>query len=179
MEVLALQGAPTCRGRQRPGQHALRQRRHNILDGTGGADNMAGGAGNDVYFVDDAGDFATENANEGNDMVFSNCPSAIVGKRGDTGAARHCRPAGAGNSLANTLYGNAGNNILDGDAGADTIFGGAGNDVSSSTMAAMVLPRTPMKAMTGLFERPYAIGGERGNAGAPRHCPPAEPATAW
>ena len=34
-----------------------------------------------------------------------------------------------GNSDANTLTGNAGNNLLDGDAGADTMLGGAGNDV--------------------------------------------------
>ncbi len=32
---------------------------------------MFGGAGNDVYFVDDAGDQAIENANEGTDTVFS------------------------------------------------------------------------------------------------------------
>jgi Ca2+-binding RTX toxin-like protein len=34
-----------------------------------------------------------------------------------------------GNSLVNTITGNAGSNILDGDIGADTMIGGAGNDV--------------------------------------------------
>ena len=31
---------------------------------------MLGGAGNDVYFVDDAGDLVFENFNEGTDAVF-------------------------------------------------------------------------------------------------------------
>ena len=43
-----------------------------------------------------------------------------------TGHRQHQRaPAIA---LANTLTGNAGNNMLDGGAGTDTMIGGAGND---------------------------------------------------
>ena len=36
---------------------------------------------------------------------------------------------GYGNSDANVLFGNAGNNILNGEGGADAMFGGAGNDI--------------------------------------------------
>ena len=32
---------------------------------------MYGGAGNDVYFVDNAGDVVIENVNEGNDTVYA------------------------------------------------------------------------------------------------------------
>ena len=43
----------------------------NLLDGLGGADVMAGGLGNDVYFVDDPGDRVIENPGEGTDAIFS------------------------------------------------------------------------------------------------------------
>ncbi len=43
----------------------------NILDGVTGADLMRGGAGNDTYYVDNAGDVVSERAGEGRDMVQS------------------------------------------------------------------------------------------------------------
>ena len=41
------------------------------------------------------------------------------GKRGQPGPARSADLQGYGNSLSNAIYGNSGNNILDGGAGAD------------------------------------------------------------
>ena len=43
----------------------------NILDGVTGADTMIGGQGNDIYYVDNAGDVVTELAGEGIDTVQS------------------------------------------------------------------------------------------------------------
>ena len=102
---------------------------NNILDGDAGADTMFGGAGNDVYYVDNAGDLATENANEGNDAVFSTAHLRLAANVETLVLQGTAHLQGAGNSLVNMLYGNAGNNILDGDAGADAMFGGAGNDL--------------------------------------------------
>ena len=48
------------RHRQRPRQRHHRQQRRQHLDGGGGADTMVGGAGNDTYVVDNAGDVVTE-----------------------------------------------------------------------------------------------------------------------
>src|SRR5690606_9497695 len=43
----------------------------NILDGVTGADTMIGGAGNDTYYVDDAGDVVIELAGDGVDVIQS------------------------------------------------------------------------------------------------------------
>jgi len=90
---------------------------------------MVGGAGNDVYFVDNAGDLAIENANEGTDTVFSTAHFRLSANVENLALQGGADLQAGGNSLNNALQGNAGNNILDGDAGADVMFGGAGNDV--------------------------------------------------
>jgi Ca2+-binding RTX toxin-like protein len=90
---------------------------------------MFGGAGDDVYFVDNAGDVVVENANEGNDVVFSTAHFQLSANVEMLVLQGTADLQGYGNSQANELHGNAGNNLLDGRAGADTMFGGAGNDV--------------------------------------------------
>ena len=101
---------------------------NNLLDGDAGADSMYGGAGNDSYIVDNTGDQAIENANEGTDTVFASVSfmlGADVENLNLTGAGN---TSGTGNGLANTIAGNSGNNTLDGGAGADSMYGGLGND---------------------------------------------------
>jgi trimeric autotransporter adhesin len=102
---------------------------NNILDGDAGVDAMIGGAGNDVYFVDNGGDGVIENANEGTDTVYATADFRLSANVENLILQGGAHLQGYGNGLANTLYGNAGNNILDGDAAADAMFGGAGNDV--------------------------------------------------
>jgi Ca2+-binding RTX toxin-like protein len=102
----------------------------NILDGKGGVDFMAGGKGNDKYYVDNVSDQVVEKAGEGVDTVYSSVSYDLEAKAGNaenlvlTGNAGH----GWGNGLNNTLTGNDAANDLDGRGGADTMIGGKGDD---------------------------------------------------
>jgi Ca2+-binding RTX toxin-like protein len=106
----------------------------NVLNGQAGADTMTGGDGNDFYYIDNVGDVVIEtNADPltgGIDRVYA----AIDYTLGDNvenlfltvNATANIN--GTGNALANQIYGNNGNNILDGGAGADILAGGLGDD---------------------------------------------------
>src|SRR5262249_41213678 len=108
---------------------------NNTLDGGVGADSMAGGAGDDTYVVDNAGDVVDETGGSGTDTVQSSVSFNLtengttvigaIGKRTRTGKAE---TSGTGHDLDNVITGNSGNNTLDGGAGADSLAGGAGND---------------------------------------------------
>ena len=100
----------------------------NLLDGQGGVDTMAGGLGNDVYFVDDAGDQVIENGGGGNDAVFSTAHLQLSANVEVLVLQGGADLQAYGNSLNNVLVGNGGSNILDGGAGTDALLGGAGND---------------------------------------------------
>src|SRR5262245_12513826 len=102
---------------------------NNLLDGDAGVDAMFGGAGDDVYFVDNGGDGVIENANEGNDTVFSSAHLRLAANVENLVLQGSADLQGYGNNLSNLIRGNTGNNLLDGDAGADVMIGGAGNDL--------------------------------------------------
>jgi len=97
---------------------------------------MQGGAGDDTYFVDNAGDIVDESTAGANGTDIVNGYISINLSDGNhfTGnienvALRSAASINAtGNSLANTLTGNSGNNVLDGKGGADTMSGAQGND---------------------------------------------------
>ena len=85
---------------------------------------MLGGAGNDTYVVDNAGDAVIENANEGNDTVNASTSFGLSANVENLVLQGGADLQGYGNDLANTLTGNAGNNLLNGGAGADIMMGG-------------------------------------------------------
>ncbi|MCC7425487.1 MAG: calcium-binding protein [Alphaproteobacteria bacterium] len=111
---------------------------NDIIDGGAGADGMYGGAGDDTYVVDDAGDIAADPVNAGLDLVLASITwtlSANIENLNLTGAGDI---NGTGNALGNLISGNDGANVLtglggddllNGGAGADQMFGGTGDDL--------------------------------------------------
>ncbi len=97
---------------------------------------MVGGNGNDTYYVDSINDVVTEVGGSGGiggtDQVISSANytlSASIENLSLTGSAAI---NGTGNAFNNQIFGNAGNNLLDGQGneaiGGDTMIGGLGND---------------------------------------------------
>ena len=115
----------------------------NVLDGRGGADRMAGNGGDDVYFVDSLDDIVREEVDGGNDTIVvvtegldigdvANVENIIYagGSAVDPGPDDDEDPAGDGGPpLASILFGEQGNDTLDGGAGGNTIFGLGGDDL--------------------------------------------------
>ncbi len=107
------------------------------LDGGAGEDTLQGGLGDDYYIVNSIGDQVIELANQGFDSVVASVDYTLSDNVENlflTGNAT----VGTGNSadnflvanqsLASTLYGNDGNDVIIGGAGDDTLYGDAGND---------------------------------------------------
>ena len=91
---------------------------------------MAGGTGNDTYFVDNAGDVVTEAVGEGTDTVLASVSYILqalteVEKLTGTGSTVLTL---TGNEFANTIIANGAGDTLNGGAGNDTLQGGGGND---------------------------------------------------
>jgi predicted extracellular nuclease len=102
-----------------------------ILDGGADADEMAGGVGNDIYYVDNAGDSVIEAAGQGQDFVYVTGSALTLGAGSEIEQIR-ITSAGAtvtASDTANRIYGGAGADTIIAMAGADFIDGGAGDDV--------------------------------------------------
>jgi len=104
-----------------------------VLDGQGGADSMVGGSGNDVYVVDHVDDIISETGEDSADLVKSKIANYTLGStlehlRLEEGSSA---VGGAGNSLANQIWGNSADNNVSGLSGADTILANNGSDTVS------------------------------------------------
>jgi Ca2+-binding RTX toxin-like protein len=112
-----------------------------LVGGTGAANQLTGGAGDDWYTVAAVGDTIIERAGEGFDTVWASVSSFTLPSYTDSliyvgNAALSF--TGTGNELGNVigglagddlLYGLAGNDRLSGNRGQDQLFGGVGNDI--------------------------------------------------
>jgi serralysin len=103
------------------------------LNGGPGADRMIGGAGDDTFWVDNAGDRASEAIGGGSDRVVASVTYALQAgqeiERLDAGNMAGLAAINlTGNGFANSIYANAADNVVNGGAGDDFLWGGDGND---------------------------------------------------
>ena len=109
----------------------------NVINGLLGVDTMQGGAGNDVYFVDDRNDKVIEAIGGGFDVIKTSTSytlgAGVSVERLE--AVTRFNSLGdfisinlTGNSFGNRLVGDGSDNFLNGAGGADTMEGGGGDD---------------------------------------------------
>jgi len=109
----------------------------NILDGLVGDDEMIGGAGNDLYYVDSASDTTVELSGGGTDHVIASLSWTLSDYVEDLTLSPSAGAVGVelnldgtGNSLSNQIIGTSGDNRLDdGGGGRDLLRGGDGDDI--------------------------------------------------
>ncbi len=101
----------------------------NLLNGGHGADAMFGGAGDDIYVVDNIGDVVSEFWNDGNDTVYADVDYALGANVENLILWGSGSLHASGNALDNIIFANAAGDNLDGGTGNDAIVGGAGSDV--------------------------------------------------
>ena len=99
-----------------------------IIDGKAGADIMEGGDGNDTYYVDDVKDVVIEQADGGEDTVFSSISHTAATHVENVTLTGSANIFAAGNNSNNILTGNEGRNRLNSGRGDDTVYGMGGND---------------------------------------------------
>jgi Ca2+-binding RTX toxin-like protein len=104
---------------------------NDTIVGSGTAAN--GGAGDDTYVVDVAGETTVEAAAGGVDTVETGITWTLATEVEKLLLTGSTAVNGTGNASINWLTGNAGNNTLNGLAGADVLLGGAGNDTLQDT----------------------------------------------
>jgi serralysin len=140
VENLTLTGAGTWSGTGNASDNAIFGNGwNNVLDGGLGADFMAGGRGDDAYYVDNASDVVYEKPGEGGDtvvttvnyqlfagseveaLVLLDAGGAINGVGSDTANLIQ------GNNFDNVIVGRGGNDLLSGRGGADRFIFGTGD----------------------------------------------------
>ena len=107
----------------------------NIIASNTGVDTLAGGLGNDTYYLNNAADVVIENPGEGADTVVAGFSYSLVG----TNLENVTLTGSAGLSAT----GNASDNVLVSNTGVDTLTGGFGNDAYVLNNAADTIIENP------------------------------------
>jgi Ca2+-binding RTX toxin-like protein len=109
---------------------------NDTLDGGTGADSLAGGGGDDTYYVDNVGDAVTELAGGGTDSVYTEISYTIGSnvERVFANPLTGTQPLDlSGNDGDNEIKGNDGANVIDGKYGTDVLYGLDGADTFAFT----------------------------------------------
>jgi Ca2+-binding RTX toxin-like protein len=111
--------------------HVVLAAGNDSFDGRGGEldGEVRGGAGDDIYWLDDPDLILVENSAEGNDTVRAACTYELPQNFETLILIGKASIDGVGNGAANILTGNNSANVLNGLAGADTLRGRAGDDL--------------------------------------------------
>jgi Ca2+-binding RTX toxin-like protein len=103
------------------------------LEGGVGADTTSGGLGDDRHYVDNSSDVVVEARGQGTDTVYTTA-SLALSLTSEVEALRTADAAGvvainlSGSEHVNSVYGNAGANVINGRGGVDQLWGYGGND---------------------------------------------------
>ena len=95
---------------------------------------QVGGPGNDVFFVTDPGETVLDASSADRDVVYASVNWTMTGGSRLEVLSAVSQAAGTplqltGNEFFQEIYGNAGDNVLDGGGGADYMAGFGGNDI--------------------------------------------------
>lgn len=101
---------------------------HDTLMGGVGDDSMVGGNGDDTYFVNASTDIVVDGAGQGIDLVYASASFTLTGETEDLLMTGSADISAMGNAIDNYMYGNDGNNLVDGAQGLDWLVGYGGDD---------------------------------------------------
>ncbi|WP_262300207.1 calcium-binding protein [Microvirga sesbaniae] len=123
------------------------------IDGKGGIDTLIGGAGDDLYFVDDSLDVMLESDGQGYDTVIAEASYRLADHVEVLKAAGGLSSINLlGNALPNEIVGNLGGNWIEGFDGDDRLYGDGGNDT--------IIGGTGQDVIFGGIGRDHLDGGE-------------------
>jgi hypothetical protein len=111
---------------------------NDVLTGNDAVNILTGGAGNDTYYIQNAGDSVIEAGAGGNDRVVTTVSYVLSGTTAVETLEAVAGTAAinlTGNGLNQTLIGNDGANMLHGGGGNDVLQGLGGNDIYFTDVA--------------------------------------------
>ena len=101
---------------------------NDVFRGGGGGDTVAGGLGDDTYYIYDVRDAVAELPGQGVDTIWASVSFALPADVENLTVVSH-QTYGGGNSLGNIINGGAGSQTLNGMGGDDVLSGAGGADI--------------------------------------------------